>query len=200
VTDRCWLKTMSPALTTSSMTCLLMSRSSAERPWPIGAASSAELRSSSSSCLRTSSFMVRHPKHEAWATDDCFGCWNDRQTHREFDAPNVSILTGPNFPVFRFPEIPSSMPPIARAEVLSVYRHLLRSIAIAFNGDQHTLSAARQEARRRFKEQQCLDPESAKAMEALTEAKSVGRFLRQNLVQGVKAEGEERFRKALAYL
>jgi hypothetical protein len=84
--------------------------------------------------------------------------------------------------------------PIARAEVFSAYRHLLRSIAIAFHGDHATLSAAREEARRRFKEQQHLNPESAEAMEALTEAQSVGRFLRQNLVQGVKAEGEERYR------
>jgi complex III assembly factor LYRM7 len=84
--------------------------------------------------------------------------------------------------------------PIARAEVFSAYRHLLRSIAIAFHGDQATLSAARQEARRRFEEQRHLNPESAEAMEALTEAQSVGRFLRQNLVQGVKAEGEERYR------
>ena len=92
-----------------------------------------------------------------------------------------------------FSRFPSSMP-IARSEVFSAYRHLLRSIAIAFHGDHATLSAARQEARRRFKEQQHLNPESAKAMEALTEAQSVGRFLRQNLVQGVKAEGEERYR------
>jgi hypothetical protein len=86
------------------------------------------------------------------------------------------------------------MPPIAKTEVFSVYRHLLRSIAVAFHGDQTTLSAARQEARRRFKEQRHLNPESKEAIEALTEAQSVGRFLRQNLVQGIKAEGQERYR------
>jgi len=86
------------------------------------------------------------------------------------------------------------MSPIAKAEVFSVYRQLLRSIAIAFNGDQITLSAARQEARRRFKEQRHLNPESKEAMEGLTEAQSVGTFLRQNLVQGIKAEGEETYR------
>lgn len=91
------------------------------------------------------------------------------------------------------------MPRVARHEVFSAYRYLLRSIAIAFHGDQATLSAARNEARRRFKEQRHLSPESTETMEALTEAQSVSKFLRRNLVQGVKAEGEDAFRMKLAY-
>jgi len=90
------------------------------------------------------------------------------------------------------------MPPVARHEVFSAYRHLLRSIAIAFHEDQTTLPAARSEARRRFKEQQHLNPESTEAMEALTEAQSVSNFLRQNLVQGVKAEGQDVYRMKMA--
>jgi len=64
VTGR-WVRTMRPALTTSSMSCLLRSRSSRETPWQTGVDSSAELRSSSTSCLRTSSFIAIGTMHES---------------------------------------------------------------------------------------------------------------------------------------
>ena len=89
------------------------------------------------------------------------------------------------------------MIPVAKAEIFSLYRYLLRSIAIAFHGDHPTLSAARHEARRRFNEQRHLNPESTEALEAMKEAQSVGKFLRQNLVQGIKAEGEDKYRTML---
>ena len=44
------------------------------------------------------------------------------------------------------------------------------------------------------KEMRQLDPESTEAMDAVKEAQSVAKFLRQNLVQGVKAEGEDKYR------
>src|SRR5271165_7183410 len=39
---------------------------------------------------------------------------------------------------------------VTRTEVLSSYRYLLRSLAIAFQGDNVTLIAAKKEARNRF--------------------------------------------------
>lgn len=81
------------------------------------------------------------------------------------------------------------MAQVARTEAVSVYRYLLRSIGIAFHGDATTLSAARREARRTFEEGRKLA--TAEAVEGIEEARSVGKFLRQNLVQGVKEETDE---------
>lgn len=83
---------------------------------------------------------------------------------------------------------------VTRKEVLSAYRYLLRSITIAFQGDVNTLSAAKKEARSRFGIGKKLSAESPQAWEGLTEARNVSRFLRQNLVQGVKDEKKDVYR------
>ena len=83
---------------------------------------------------------------------------------------------------------------VTRREVLSAYRYLLRSMTIAFQGDITTLSAAKKEARSRFEIGKKLAAESSEAFEGITEARNVGKFLRQNIVQGVKDEKEEVYR------
>lgn len=80
---------------------------------------------------------------------------------------------------------------ITRSQVLSSYRYLLRSISIAFQGDHVTLLAAKNEARKRFNLGKAMPPESSEAVEAVNEARSVGKFLRQNIVQGIKEEKTE---------
>lgn len=86
---------------------------------------------------------------------------------------------------------------VTRTEVLSAYRYVLRSIKIAFQGDISTLSAAKKEARRRFEIGRKFVAESTEASEAVTEARNVGKFLRQNIVQGVKDEKEDLYRMNL---
>ena len=76
---------------------------------------------------------------------------------------------------------------ITKTQVISVYRHLLRSINVAFQGDVVTLNAARREAHRRFEEGKNWT-EEVKAAEGIEEARNVSKFLRQNLVQGIKEE------------
>lgn len=83
---------------------------------------------------------------------------------------------------------------VTRTEVLSSYRYLLRSIAIAFQGDIVTLSAAKKEARNRFEVGRKLNVDAPEALEGITEARNVGKFLRQNLVQGIKDEKKEIYR------
>jgi hypothetical protein len=76
---------------------------------------------------------------------------------------------------------------LTRADVRSAYRYLLRSIGIAFQEDRVTLSAARAEARRRFHEaNETMDIGSPEAWEGFKEARDTGKFLRENLVQGIK--------------
>jgi hypothetical protein len=84
---------------------------------------------------------------------------------------------------------------VTRAEVRSAYRYLLRSIAVAFREDDSTLDAARNEARRRFNEgNKSLNADSAEALQAVKEARDAGKFLRENLVQGVKDEKNGNYR------
>jgi hypothetical protein len=89
-------------------------------------------------------------------------------------------------PIFATTE---DMSQITKAEVVSVYRYVLRSIGIAFRGDTTTLNAARKEARRRFEEGRQWTANETKSIEGIEEARNVSKFLRQNLVQGIK-EGE----------
>jgi hypothetical protein len=87
--------------------------------------------------------------------------------------------------------------PVTRADVRSAYRYLLRSMAIAFQEDHATLNAARIEARRRFNDgNKSLNADSAEALQAVKEARDAGKFLRKNLVQGVKDEENGNFRKS----
>ena len=83
---------------------------------------------------------------------------------------------------------------VPRTEVLSAYRYLLRSMTIAFQGDNTTLSAARKEARNRFEVGRKLAADTPQAQEGVTEARNVGKFLRQNLVQGIKRSKEDIYR------
>ena len=86
---------------------------------------------------------------------------------------------------------------VARKEVLSAYRYLLRSMAIAFHGDTVVHTAARREARNRFNLARKFEPESEEAQKGLAEARSVGKFLRENLVQGIKDEESDSYRKCI---
>jgi hypothetical protein len=88
---------------------------------------------------------------------------------------------------------------VTRSEVLSSYRYLLRSISIAFRGDNATLLAAKNEARKRFNLGRDMAAESSEAVEAVNEARSVGKFLRQNIVQGIKDEESEIYSMSLFY-
>ena len=64
---------------------------------------------------------------------------------------------------------------------------------IAFQGDTTTLQAARKEARTRFEQKRNLNVDSPEALEAITEARNVGKFLRENLVQGIKDENTDTY-------
>jgi hypothetical protein len=82
---------------------------------------------------------------------------------------------------------------LTRAEVIQTYRYLLRSVGIAFQGDTTTLQAARKQVRSRFEEKRNLSVETPEALEAITEARNVAKFLRENLVQGVKDESTDTY-------
>jgi hypothetical protein len=79
-------------------------------------------------------------------------------------------------------------------EVLSAYRHLLRSIAITFKGDTRVIIAAKKTARTKFDEGRNLDPRSEEAFKGLEEAKGASIFLRQAVIQGVKEDDSANFR------
>jgi complex III assembly factor LYRM7 len=82
---------------------------------------------------------------------------------------------------------------LTRTEVIQTYRYLLRSMGIAFQGDTVTLQAARKEARNRFEANRNLTVDAPEALEAISEARNVGKFLRENLVQGVKDESSDTY-------
>jgi hypothetical protein len=79
-------------------------------------------------------------------------------------------------------------------EVLSAYRHLLRSIAITFKGDNRVMMAAKTMARTKFDEGRKFDPESEEALKGLEEARGASTFLRQAVIQGVKEDDSANFR------
>lgn len=79
-------------------------------------------------------------------------------------------------------------------EVLSVYRHLLRSIAITFKGDNRVIVAAKTTARTKFEEGKKWDPASDEALKGLEEARGASTFLRQAVIQGVKDDDSANFR------
>jgi len=83
---------------------------------------------------------------------------------------------------------------ISPREVLSAYRHLLRSISITFRDDQRVLTAAKSTVRARFEEGKKLSPACPEAVDALEEARGASRFLRQGVIQGVKEEESSNFR------
>ena len=76
---------------------------------------------------------------------------------------------------------------------LNAYRHVLKSARLAFEGDQHLFAAAQMQARTAFKSNAGLDPNDSLAKKAVIHAEEVAAILRQNIVQGKKEEGSERY-------
>jgi len=77
---------------------------------------------------------------------------------------------------------------------LVAYRHLLRATRIAFNEDIPLLTSARKQARSTFLTNRSLTPESPESIAAITHAEDVAKFLRENIVQGQKVEGDEKYK------
>ncbi|KAI9841103.1 MAG: Mitochondrial zinc maintenance protein 1, mitochondrial [Sclerophora amabilis] len=78
---------------------------------------------------------------------------------------------------------------------LAAYRHLLRAMRIAFQGDVRVLSNARLEAREKFETNGTLAADSQQAEESIKLAEDVARLLRHNIVQGQRAEdGKENYK------
>lgn len=75
---------------------------------------------------------------------------------------------------------------------LPAYRHLLRSITIAFRSDTRLLTSALSTARSSFESSRSLPPTDLPAK--IAHAEEVALILRRNVVQGV-ADGEK-FRKS----
>ncbi|EHY58344.1 Mitochondrial zinc maintenance protein 1, mitochondrial [Exophiala dermatitidis] len=74
---------------------------------------------------------------------------------------------------------------------LAAYRHLLRAIRIAFQGDDHLLHAARTQARIGFEASSSLDPSSEEAVKGIEHAEGVASILRHNIVQGKHEDGSD---------
>ncbi|KAH8590721.1 hypothetical protein B0O99DRAFT_520782 [Bisporella sp. PMI_857] len=74
---------------------------------------------------------------------------------------------------------------------LAAYRSLLRSTRLAFAGDKPLLLAARAEARNSFRSNAGLSPSSSEYAAAVRHAEEVAQILKQNVVQGVRVQGEE---------
>lgn len=60
-------------------------------------------------------------------------------------------------------------------------------------GDLRVHGAARSEARRRFEDARGIDPGAATTELKIEEARQVARMLRQNVVQGAAADGDQRY-------
>ena len=56
------------------------------------------------------------------------------------------------------------------------------------------LAAARKEARTRFESGKEMDAQSPETLKAIDEALNVGKFLRRNIVQGMKDENAQAYR------
>ncbi|KAF7959695.1 hypothetical protein EAE96_001308 [Botrytis aclada] len=77
---------------------------------------------------------------------------------------------------------------------LAAYRHLLRATRVAFNEDITVLTSARKQARSTFLSNRSLAPESPESVAAIAHAEDVAQFLRRNVVQGQKVEGDEKYK------
>ncbi|KAM3510952.1 hypothetical protein MY11210_005418 [Beauveria gryllotalpidicola] len=73
------------------------------------------------------------------------------------------------------------------------YRNIMRAARVAFEGDAPTLLAAQSRIRGEFRSKQALDPKDSTVSEGIEHATQVAQFLRQNVVQGKKMEGEEKY-------
>jgi complex III assembly factor LYRM7 len=72
---------------------------------------------------------------------------------------------------------------------VAAYRHVLRAMRVAFQGDTTLLHAARTQARTGFNNNSALDASSTEASAAIEHAEGVAEVLRHNVVQGVQGEG-----------
>ncbi|PQE30228.1 Mitochondrial zinc maintenance mitochondrial protein [Rutstroemia sp. NJR-2017a WRK4] len=77
---------------------------------------------------------------------------------------------------------------------LAAYRHLLRGTRLAFHEDLPLLTSARKQARSTFLLNRSLEPSSPECAAAIAHAEDVAKILRENVVQGRKEEGDERFK------
>lgn len=77
---------------------------------------------------------------------------------------------------------------------LAAYRHLLRATRVAFNEDTTLLTSARKQARSTFLANRSLALESPESIAAIAHAEDVAQFLRRNVVQGQKVEGDEKYK------
>ncbi|KAI9717352.1 MAG: Mitochondrial zinc maintenance protein 1, mitochondrial [Chrysothrix sp. TS-e1954] len=84
----------------------------------------------------------------------------------------------------------------SREHALAAYRLLLRSIPVAFRGDQRLLLGARQQARQSFESNRQLGTGSEEFEQSIQHARDVAKMLRQNVVQST-AEGEDHYRLRL---
>ncbi|KAI9904464.1 hypothetical protein N3K66_000993 [Trichothecium roseum] len=73
---------------------------------------------------------------------------------------------------------------------LAAYRHILRASRIAFAGDAPVLLAAQNQIRNEFRQKAALEDASG-IQEAVRHAEGVAQFLRENLVQGKKMDGDD---------
>ncbi|KAI4275938.1 MAG: hypothetical protein L6R35_006250, partial [Caloplaca aegaea] len=72
---------------------------------------------------------------------------------------------------------------------LPAYRHLLRSITLAFRDDTRLLTSALSTARSNFESSRILPP--ADAASKVAHAEEVAKVLRRNIVQGRRSEAKE---------
>ncbi|CAK7565133.1 MAG: Mitochondrial zinc maintenance protein 1, mitochondrial [Sporothrix epigloea] len=73
---------------------------------------------------------------------------------------------------------------------LVAYRNLFRAAKVAFEGDVRVLSEANKQIRSKFRENAGLSASDPAVQPAIQHAKEVASFLRQNVVQGKKEEGD----------
>ncbi|PHH58975.1 hypothetical protein CDD81_3979 [Ophiocordyceps australis] len=74
---------------------------------------------------------------------------------------------------------------------LAAYRSILRAARLAFKDDAPILASAQTQARAQFQEKASLDPAGPDAKAAIQHAQDVAKILRENVVQGRKADGQE---------
>ncbi|KAK2593555.1 Mitochondrial zinc maintenance protein 1, mitochondrial [Conoideocrella luteorostrata] len=74
---------------------------------------------------------------------------------------------------------------------LAAYRNLMRAARIAFQGDAPVLAAAKQQIRHEFRQKSSMSSSDSATKEAIQHAQEVAKFLRANVVQGKKLDGED---------
>ncbi|KAI9163710.1 Mitochondrial zinc maintenance protein [Paramyrothecium foliicola] len=71
---------------------------------------------------------------------------------------------------------------------LAAYRNLMRAARIAFQGDAPVLAAAHGQIRNEFRQRAALDPTDSSVTESIKHAQDVAKFLRENVVQGIRGD------------